>query len=140
MSTFERALAIAAEAHAGQLGKGDEPYILHPLRVMLQCDSPSERTVAVLHDVVEKTPWTLDRLRDERFPEEIVAAVDALTKREAEDYFDYLRRVVRHPVARRVKIADISDNQARRRTVAGGQLDPEREDRFRRAMAILAPT
>ena len=53
MSTLEKAIAIAAEAHAGATDKAGAPYILHPLRVMLKVNSPEERIVAVLHDVVE---------------------------------------------------------------------------------------
>ena len=53
MSTLEKAIAIAAEAHAGATDKAGAPYILHPLRVMLKVKSPDARIVAVLHDVVE---------------------------------------------------------------------------------------
>ena len=64
MSTLERAIAIAAEAHAGQLDWGRLPYVLHPLRMMLRVSSLDERIVAVLHDVCEDCPeWTFDRLR-----------------------------------------------------------------------------
>ena len=58
MSTLERAIAIAATAHAGQKDKGGHPYILHPLRVMLALQKEDERIVAVLHDVVEDTKIT----------------------------------------------------------------------------------
>jgi hypothetical protein len=69
MSTLERAIAIAADGHAGVTDKGGAPYILHPLRMMLSLSSPDERIVAVLHDVCEDCEgWTLDRLRDEGFP------------------------------------------------------------------------
>jgi guanosine-3',5'-bis(diphosphate) 3'-pyrophosphohydrolase len=68
VSTLERAIAIAAEAHAGQLDKADQPYILHPLRVLLRVSSESERIAAVLHDVVEDTPVTLALLAAEGFP------------------------------------------------------------------------
>jgi (p)ppGpp synthase/HD superfamily hydrolase len=64
MSTLERAIGIAAEAHARQVDKAGAPYVLHPLRMMLQMSSIDERIVAVLHDVCEDCPgWTLDRLR-----------------------------------------------------------------------------
>ena len=86
MSTLERAIIIAAEAHAGVRDKAGAPYILHPLRMMLGLSSPDERIVAVLHDVCEDCPgWTFDRLRDEGFSDKIIAALDAVTKREGED-------------------------------------------------------
>jgi (p)ppGpp synthase/HD superfamily hydrolase len=80
MSTLERAIAIAAEGHSGAKDKGGEPYILHPLRMMLSLSSTEERIVAVLHDVCEDCPgWTLDRLRAEGFPDHIIAALDSVT-------------------------------------------------------------
>jgi (p)ppGpp synthase/HD superfamily hydrolase len=64
MSTLERAIAIAAKAHAGQVDKAGAPYVLHPLRIMLRKSSIDERIVAVLHDVCENCPgWTFERLR-----------------------------------------------------------------------------
>jgi len=75
MSTLERAIMIAAEGHAGVKDRGGAPYILHPLRMMLGLSSPDERIVAVLHDVCEDCPgWTFDRLRDEGFSDEVIAA------------------------------------------------------------------
>ena len=69
VSTLERAIAIAAEAHTGQVDKAGAPYVLHPLRMMLSLSSIDERIVAVLHDVCEDCPgWTFDRLRKEGFP------------------------------------------------------------------------
>ena len=69
MSTIERAIEIAAAAHAGQRGKDGDPYIFHPLRLMLAVKTDSERMAAVLHDVVEDTAVTLDDLRKTGFPE-----------------------------------------------------------------------
>jgi (p)ppGpp synthase/HD superfamily hydrolase len=64
MSSLERAIAIAAEAHTGQVDKAGAPYVLHPLRMLLSLSSNDERIVAVLHDVCEDCPgWTLHRLR-----------------------------------------------------------------------------
>ncbi len=93
MSTLERAIAIAVEAHAGQIDKAGAPYILHPLRVMLAVSSTDERIAAVLHDVCEDCPgWTPDRLRAEGFAPQIIAALDSVTKREGEGYDDFVRR------------------------------------------------
>ena len=77
MSTIERAIEIAARAHAGVLDKAGSPYIFHPLRLMLAVKTPHERMAAVLHDVVEDTPVTLEELAAEGFPEEVVQAVEA---------------------------------------------------------------
>ena len=110
MATLERAIEIAARVHAGQTDKAGEPYILHPLRVMLSLGAEYERMAAILHDVVEDTPVTLEDLAREGFPPEVVEAVDALTKREGESRLDAAARAVRNPIARAVKLADLKDN------------------------------
>jgi (p)ppGpp synthase/HD superfamily hydrolase len=137
MSTLERAIEIAARAHAGQEGKGGEPFILHPVRVMLRCGSDAERTTAILHDLIEKTPWTLDELRAEGFAGEVVAAVDALTRRDGEDYEDYVRRAATVPIGRQVKIADLVDHLERMRTLPPRADHAARLERYRRALAML---
>ena len=143
MSTLERAIAIAAHAHAGQVDKAGACYILHPLRVMLRLDTPAERMAAVLHDLVEDTAWTLEQLRAEGFPTEVVDAVDALTRRPGESYEAFVQRAGAHPIGRRVKLADIADNLDLGRIAAPTERDHARLERYRRARAILesaAPT
>jgi (p)ppGpp synthase/HD superfamily hydrolase len=137
MSSLERAIVIAAEAHAGQRDKVGETYILHPLRVMLAVRTPEERMAAVLHDVVEDTPWTLDALRAEGFSAEVVEAVDAVTRREGEDYFDFVARAGTNRVARPVKVADLRDNLDLSRIAAPTERDHERCERYRKALALL---
>lgn len=110
MADLERAITIATEAHNGQLDKGGEPYILHPLRVMARLTAEQDRIVAILHDVAEDCPaWPLERLRAE-FAPIIGAALDAITKRKGEDYDAYLGRVKANPIAAMVKLADLEDN------------------------------
>src|SRR3954466_10141002 len=138
MSTLERAIEIAACAHSGQTDKAGEAYILHPLRVMFHVTTNDERIVAALHDVVEDCPeWPLSRLREEGFSAEILAAVDALTKRDGEDYEAFVRRAGANPLARRVKIADVTDNSNMTRIADPSQRDNERLKKYRRAMEIL---
>lgn len=140
MSTLERAIAIAAQAHAGQTDKAGEHYILHPLRVMLSMDTEPERIVAVLHDVVEDSDITLADLRNEGFSEEAIAAIDALTKREGESKLDAAARAKRNPLALRVKLADNADNQDMVRISNPTEKDFDRIDEYRRIRAfLLAP-
>lgn len=109
--TLEQAIQVAAEAHKGQTDKAGEPYILHPLRVMLRGRTEAERIVGVLHDVVEDSKdWSLHRLSN-LFRSELVAAVSTLTKREGEPYEAFIARIASASVlARRVKIFDLQDN------------------------------
>ena len=142
MSTIERAVAIAAEAHAGQTDKAGEVYLLHPLRVMLGVetagvDAADARIAAVLHDVVEDTPWTLDGLRAEGFSEPVLAALDAVTRREGESYEAFVARAARDPLGRRVKLADLRDNRDPSRLPDPSPRDRERYARYDRAIAAL---
>lgn len=116
-STLLRAIAIAEAAHAAQTDKLDAPYIHHVQRVIDRVAdlAPNEiattcQTAAALHDLIEDTDWTLDDLRAEGFPPEVVDAVDSVTKRDGEDYFDMVRRAASDPIGRWVKLADNLDN------------------------------
>ena len=115
MATLELALQIAAKAHAGQKQRNGEPYILHPLRVMTRVPSLTEKMAAVLHDVVEDSPWTIQMLRMEGFSEEVLELVDLLTHYEKDSYDDYVEKLKNNPRARRIKIADLEDNMNIRR-------------------------
>jgi predicted RNase H-like nuclease len=139
MPDLEDAIALAALAHRGQRDKGGAPYILHPLRLMLRMETDVERVVALLHDVVEDTPYTLDALQRLGYPAEVVAAVDALTRRrdEGESYEDFIRRVRENPLAARVKIADLEDNLELARIPDPRPADLERLARYRRALEVL---
>ena len=114
---LERAIANAVEAHTGQCDKAGAPYILHPLRVMFSLQTDVERITGVLHDVVEDGPgWTFERLEAEGFSPEVLTPLRLVTKTPddaGDDLNAYLRfggRCRAHPVARRVKMADIKDN------------------------------
>ncbi len=109
---LQRAIEIALEAHKGALDKGGNPYILHPLRLMLQMDSEEEMIVAILHDVVEDSEkWSFDKLQAEGFSKKIINSLRSITKEnENEDYEKFIDRSIRDKIGRKVKIADISDN------------------------------
>lgn len=106
---LNKAIAIAAIAHDGQLDKGGEPYIFHPMRVAQSLPHTTERIVAMLHDVVEDSDITIADLR-EIFPIHIIEAVDVLTRHPKEAYQDYIKRIAKNPLAREVKLADLEDN------------------------------
>jgi (p)ppGpp synthase/HD superfamily hydrolase len=111
-----RAAALAASVHAGQADRSARSYISHIARVVAQLHDPTDRVVAWLHDVVEDTYITVEDIRG-CFGDEIADAVDAVTHRTGEPQIDYIRRVRANPVARRVKIADSTDNSSEWRYV-----------------------
>lgn len=137
MATLERAIAIAAEAHAGQANKDGSPYILHPVRVMIRVDGMDAKMAGILHDVVEDSAWTLEQLRTEGFTEGVLAAVDALTHREGEEYFDYVARAGSNQLARQVKLADLEDNMNVMRLAEVRDKDLERVRKYHKAWRML---
>ncbi len=114
-SLLDTAIQIAAEAHAAQKQRNGQPYILHPLRVMARVHTEDEKIVAILHDVLEDTPWTADQLKARGFPPHILHALDCVTKRHGERYEDFVTRSASDPIAIRVKLADLEDNMDVRR-------------------------
>lgn len=136
-ATLEDAISIAAEAHRGQRDKAGAVYLLHPLRLMLRMDSEAAMMAAVLHDVVEDSDWTLERLRRRGFAEEVVEAVACLTHRDGESYEEFVERVKPNPLARRVKIADLEDNMNVLRVGRLGPKDLERLEKYHRAWRTL---
>ncbi len=137
MSTLERAIAIAAAAHAGQVDKASRPYILHPLRVMLALDTTDDQIAGVLHDVVEDTDVTIEGLRADGFSEDVLAALDSVTKREGEDYPVFVLRAAANPIGRRVKLADLRDNSDLSRIDHPTQKDYARLARYRAAIEAI---
>ena len=135
-----RARAISEAAHAGQVDKAGTPYFSHPARIAagFAASDPEARCVAYLHDVVEDCPgWTLARLAAEGMPPAVIAAVDALTKREGEDTEAYLARVIANPLALRVKIADMRDNMDLSRIANPTAKDHARLEKYRRMLPRL---
>ena len=137
MATLEEAIALAVQAHKGQKDRNNQPYILHPLRVMMRLETETERIVGVLHDVIEDTSITPDDLRKAGYSEEVLAALDCVTKREGEAYEDFVLRSATNPVARRVKLADLEDNMDVKRLSEVKEKDIERLNRYLKAWAHL---
>jgi GTP diphosphokinase / guanosine-3',5'-bis(diphosphate) 3'-diphosphatase len=137
MATLEQAIALAAQAHAGQIDKAGQPYILHPLRVMLSVTGLHERMAAVLHDVVEDTAITLENLRDEGFPGEVIEAIEALTKAPGETRLAAAQRAVVNPIARRVKLADVTDNMDLSRIAEPTETDYARLQEYEAVRILL---
>jgi (p)ppGpp synthase/HD superfamily hydrolase len=104
---------------------------------MMQMTSEAAMMAAVLHDVVEDTDWTLERLREEGFSDEVLEAVDSLTHREDESYQEFVERVRANPIARQVKIADLEDNMNIRRISQLSAKDLERLEKYHRAWCVL---
>ncbi len=125
------AIKLASYYHNGQRDKNNEIYILHPLRIMFQMDTYKEKIVAVLHDIIEDTECTIDILRENGFSEEIITALKAITRKEDEQYIQYIYRVEKNSIASNVKIKDLVDNLSRKGA------DVSLRYRYMQALSIL---
>ena len=131
---YTRAVEIATAAHEGQTRWGGEPYITHPLAVANYFHMSIEKIVAVLHDVIEDTDITGNDLLDE-FPDEIVGSVLVMTHKEHESYADYIMRVRKNHIARKVKLADIKHNLSD--LDKNPQAHKQRKDKYQLAIKLL---
>lgn len=132
-----RAAMIAAEAHLGQVDKAGEAYILHPMRLAVSAATTEERIVALLHDVIEDSPVTLEQLAREGFAENVLRALAQLTRRPGETYDDFIERVARDRLASRVKLLDLADNSNLSRLPAPTAEDHARLAKYQRAKQRL---
>jgi (p)ppGpp synthase/HD superfamily hydrolase len=126
---IEEAIRVASTAHEGQLDKTGYPAIFHPLRVMLAVSHPDEQVVAVLHDTIEDTKLDLEFMKRLGLPEKITDALDAMTRRDDESYFDYVERCKKNPIAKNVKYADVADNMSPHRS---NGLEPKKQKSMRK--------
>ena len=105
-----KAITIACEAHQGQSSINGEPYILHPLRLLIKAKSNDERIIAVLHDVIEKTNISLADLKNKGFDQNIISSIDSLSRRKSESYIDYIGRLMQNRISVKIKLLDLADN------------------------------
>ncbi len=137
MTIIEKAIALAVQKHAGQIDKGGQPYILHPLRLMFKVKTPEQQIVAVLHDVLEDTDTTVVDLISLGFSSEIIEAIQALTKKEGESRIQAAYRAVKNPIARAVKLVDIADNMDLTRIAQPSEKDLLRLEEYKHVQQIL---
>ncbi len=131
----KKAMRLAYRAHHGQLDKAGVPYIFHPYHLAEQMNDEISVCAALLHDVVEDTAVTPEELAAE-FPPEVVNAVMLLTHTDVEDYFDYVRKVSRDPVAAKVKLADLRHNSDASRLPS--PIDSRAQARLKKYAAAIA--
>ena len=107
---LHKAIIIACEAHQGQSSINGEPYILHPLRLLIKAKSNEERIIAILHDVIEKTNISLADLKNKGFDQNIISSIDSLSRRSSESYIEYIERLMQNKISAKIKLLDLADN------------------------------
>lgn len=134
---LSKAMEVAKEAFEEKMGKQSQPYLDHAMRVADKMDTEVEKTVAMLHDVVEDTEVSLHELKEQGFPREVLEAVEILTKHANMTYFDYIDDIHCNELATKVKIAEIEDNKDIARVKKMSFQTYKLEDRANKALAIL---
>ena len=132
-----KAMRVMFDAHKEQVDKSGLPYVFHPFHLAEQMPDEITATVALLHDVAEDTPLTIDDLRAMGFPAEVTDALALLTHREEVPYMDYVRGIKVNPVAVRVKLADLRHNSDPSRLDSFTSRDLARLEKYRAAIALL---
>ncbi len=133
----KKAMEICYRAHDGQLDKGGIPYVFHPLHLAEQMDDEYSTCVALLHDVMEDGCVKSSELYESGFPNEIVDAVELLTRRDKEPYMEYVERIKENCLAVKVKLADLEHNSdmSRLKQITGH--DIERKEKYEKAIKLL---
>ena len=136
---YEKAVMIAQEAHKGQMDKGGNPYIEHPLHVASQVETLELKMIAVLHDTLEDSSLTAADLMEAGLPEEVVEAIVVLTHEDGneEAYLDYIRRVAGNKLAARVKKEDLKHNMDMSRIQSPTEKDRKRCAKYKKALRLL---
>lgn len=134
---LEIAIKIAANAHSGQVDKGGQPYILHPLRVMMSLIDEKDKIIGVLHDTVEDTDVTYEYLKEAGFDDEIIEGIKSVTRNKGETYNQFIDRVSLNPRGKRVKLADIEDNMDISRIPNPSEKDYNRVEKYKKAKKRL---
>ena len=133
----KKALKLCFKAHRDQLDKSGLPYVFHPFHLAEQMTDETTTVVALLHDVVEDTDYTLEDLRRMGFSQEVLEALTLLTHDPAVPYMDYVAAIKPNPVARSVKLADLRHNSDRSRLDRLDASALEREQKYLAAIALL---
>ena len=133
----KKAMKLCYEAHKNQVDKSGLPYVFHPAHVAEQMTDEATTIVALLHDVVEDTDYTLEDLAAEGFEKEILEAVALMTHEDDVPYLDYVAKLKNNPIARAVKLADLAHNSDLSRISEVDDETRKRLEKYKKATALL---
>ncbi len=133
----KKALKLSFEAHKDQIDKSGMPYVFHPFHLAEQMDTEEKVIVALLHDVVEDTEYSLKDLENIGFPESVIQALGLLTYERGAPYMDYVARIKDDPIAREVKLADLKHNSDLSRLDFVDEKAIQRVQKYEKAIALL---
>lgn len=133
----KKAMKLCFKAHKDQVDKSGIPYVFHPIHLAEQMEDEATTVVALLHDVVEDTDYTLEDLLQMGYPAEWVEAIGLMTHAEGVPYMDYVGEIKKNPIARAVKLADLMHNSDTARLDRVDEKAQARCKKYAEAMAFL---
>lgn len=133
----KKALILCFEAHKEQSDKSGMPYVFHPFHLAEQMQDEESTIVALLHDVIEDTEYTLDDLRKMGFNDSVLAAINLMTHEDGVPYMDYVEKIKANPIAKTVKLADLRHNSDMTRLDVVTPRDQERAEKYLAAINLL---
>lgn len=131
------ALKLCFEAHKTQTDKSGMPYVFHPFHLAEQMHDEDTTVVALLHDVIEDTDYTLDDLRELGFEDRVISAIALMTHDDAVPYMEYVAEIKKNPIARAVKLADLRHNSDMTRLDTVSPWDEKRAKKYAEAIRLL---
>lgn len=133
----KKAMKLCFEAHKDQTDKSALPYVFHPIHLAEQMEDEDTTIVALLHDVVEDTHYTLEDLKNMGFSRAVTDAIRLMTHEEGVPYMDYVAKIKENPLARAVKLADLKHNSDLTRLDTVDEKAIKRKEKYAQAIALL---
>lgn len=133
----KKAMRLCFDAHKDQVDKSGMPYVFHPFHVAEQMTTEETTVVALLHDVIEDTDYTIADLRDMGFPEPVTAALTLLTHKDGVPYMEYVAAIKSDPIASAVKLADLHHNSDLSRLDVVDEKALRRVEKYKKAITLL---
>lgn len=133
----KKALKLCFDAHKDQVDKSGLPYVFHPFHLAEQMKDEDTTIVALLHDVVEDTEYTLDDIRTMGFSDSVIAALALLTHDENTEYMEYVTAIKKNPIATAVKLADLRHNSDLSRLDTADEKAEKRRGKYLAAIELL---
>ena len=131
------ALRLCFDAHKEQRDKSGMPYVFHPFHLAEQMTDEKTTIVALLHDLIEDTDYTLNDLRCIGFDEDVIEAIALMTHEDGVPYMDYVAKIKENPIAKAVKLADLRHNSDMTRFDVITPYDEVRAEKYRKAIELL---
>ncbi len=133
----KKAMKLCFKAHKRQVDKSGIPYVFHPIHLAEQMTDEDTTIVALLHDVVEDTKYTLKKLQKKGFSEPVLEAIALMTHNDGSPYLEYVARIKKNPIAKAVKLADLKHNSDLSRLDVVDEKALKRREKYLEAMELL---